>query len=394
MRVGSEARLPKKTIAQGLVLKRIIPQEIAFLAGALLFAIMLSLLADMTMISHFIVDEDRAHANVYSHRDHGWYALNPNLRNSLHIWGTITYFLSTDEHGFRINDNGKAVRPAKFIFLGDSFTFGINGPWDETFVGIFERQTHEGVINAGVPSYSPTAYLYQYEVALKARVLQIPHSVVVGIDISDVQDEAAIWEDGLTHPQMSPNAAKFQLPEPGSIRKFLSSHLLATRRIYRFLRYRMHQNEPDKDYAFDQIRSAFTWEAPNNIEPARGQGKYEKLGYSPLGVSGGLTRIRAKLRAISDLTKANGGDLWLLIYPWPAQLKYQSKFVDWEKFNWDLCVEIRCKGYINTFPAFRSAQKYPDWYKTFYVLDDVHFNRRGNQLIADELIGALTPAKQ
>jgi hypothetical protein len=43
MRVGSEARLPKKTIAQGLVLKRIIPQEIAFLAGALLFAIMLSL---------------------------------------------------------------------------------------------------------------------------------------------------------------------------------------------------------------------------------------------------------------------------------------------------------------------------------------------------------------
>lgn len=60
------------------------------------------------------------------------------------------------------------------------------------------------VLNGGVSSYSPTAYLYQYKKALKENSLTENHTIIIGIDISDVQDEASYWtwnEKSQPHPR-------------------------------------------------------------------------------------------------------------------------------------------------------------------------------------------------
>src|SRR5262249_3496911 len=153
-----------------------------------------------------LVDEDKIPGSIYLRHEDGWYTNKPELTSAPFGFGTTFYPVSTDANGFRIDPTQPPVRPAQVLFLGDSFTFGINGPWDDTFVGIFQRKSGMSVVNAGVPSYSPTPYLFQYRLAVAAGVLTKPHTVIVAIDVSDVQDEAAIWRDGEHHPQMAREA--------------------------------------------------------------------------------------------------------------------------------------------------------------------------------------------
>lgn len=371
---------------------------VVLVVASTIFGALVCLLVDFLVLSPLLVDPDTDIIEI--HRE-GWYTLRPNLNGS-NSWGHSYYAVRTDENGFRISDeaSGGVTGTSKFIFLGDSFVFGVNGPWAETFVGMFEKHFGAGVINAGMWSYSPTAYIYQYQRALAANVLHPSHIVIVALDISDVQDEAAVWDDGYEHPRWR---ARMEIEtrrmkhtsESSRLRKFLNSRFLASKIIYRLLRYKLIKRKAQVNaYTFDQIRSAFTWRPWTEIEGGvlqePNEAIYERLGYGALGVAGGLARIREKMHVLSDIVRQNGSQLWILIYPWPAQLKYGQPVFNWENFNRDLCAEIACDGFINTFPLFRAeARNHSDWYSKYFVVGDVHFNKRGNQLIADALINAL-----
>jgi hypothetical protein len=374
------------------------------MGGALLvivstgFGLVLWLLVDSLVISHFLLDPD-SERQAYLLQDHGWYTLAPSVRAAAQ-WGKAIYPLSTDSNGFR-NDplSPPSSRPADILFLGDSFTFGINGPWDETFVGIFEKKTHKAVVNAGVGSYSPTPYLYQYKHALSAGALRTPHTVIVGLDISDVQDEAAVWQDGENHPEKQPKALALlgkafdRFKQPSPLKAFIRSNFRATRSIYHLL-FQARVPVPSPDYVFNFNRSAFTWKDWNEIQSVTdSEDPYERLGYQPGGVRGGLAKIREKLTLISQLAQENSSNMWILIYPWPAQLRYSDAVFDWQKFNTSLCEEIRCRGVINTFPIFRAQARGIDWYDRFYIRGDVHFNALGNQIIADTIIAKINSSR-
>jgi hypothetical protein len=365
------------------------------------------------VLSRVLVDPDIAPvSDVVDRHDGGWYTLRPNLEGVVMGWGETRYTVRSDSHGFRINDvQVPGAGTAKFIFLGDSFTFGILGPWEDTFVGMFEERVRPagGVVNAGMFSYSPTAYVHQYQKALSTKVLRRDHHVIVGIDISDVQDEAAVWDDGKSHPRhrteieqilkrMEKEQAPQHTPEPSALRKFLASNFIATKMIYRSLRYGsgQHNNFKQPDVPnFESRRSAFTWKDWVELGPdPRSHSVHERLGYLPLGVAGGLARIRSKIGVLSDLVAKNGGRLSILIYPWPAQLKYGQRIFDWETFNRDLCSQIKCSGVINTFPEFKSKMSADsDWYSRYFIVGDVHFNKDGNRVIADELVKTFATAE-
>jgi hypothetical protein len=213
--------------------------------------------------------------------------------------------------------------------------------------------------------------------------------VIVAIDISDVQDEAAIWEDGQDHPRRR-NPPPIPRIEP-TLKSFLGSYLLGTRSIYRMIRTRLFGNQQTKPIR-DTFRSAFTWRDWNEIEPGDKNEQvliYNRIGYQPLGVRGGLAKIRERLATISSIAHENKSDLWILIYPWPAQLEHPSTIFDWEKFNVDMCHDIQCRGVINTFPRFRSFTGSNDWYEKLFIHGDVHFNQFGNQVIADEILATV-----
>ena len=92
---------------------------------------------------------------------------------------------------------------------------------------------------------------------------------------------------------------------------------------------------------------------------------------------------------ISKLTNSNGNELYFLIYPWPAQLAYEESF-SWEKFIEQSCKEVKCSGVINSFPSFFSYKKgNKDWQKDLYIKGDMHFNRKGNEILADTIASEL-----
>ncbi len=210
-------------------------------------------LFDFLVISSLIEDTESGDKFGYVHYEDGWYILAPSVR-VVSAWGKTVYPWRTDANGFRINHTqASPSRQADVIFLGDSFTLGTGLPWEDTFVGLYERASGRTVANAGVSSYSPTAYLWQYKRAISAGALKSPHNVVVAIDISDVQDEAAVWEDGQSHPRRRNYPASSAVVS-SPLRNFVASRLLGTRSIYRM--FRQNPGAPDP---FDQVPSAFTW---------------------------------------------------------------------------------------------------------------------------------------
>jgi hypothetical protein len=84
----------------------------------------------------------------------------------------------------------------------------------------------------------------------------------------------------------------------------------------------------------------------------------------------------------------------MVIYPWPAQLRYGQAVFDWEQFARDLCAEIKCRGLVDVFPRFRAeARVHADWYSRYFVVGDVHFNALANRMVAEEVAKALAHAK-
>ena len=339
----------------------------------------------------------------YVARDRGWYELERNF-TGLDQFGPVVFEVQTDSHGFRRKPGSEAAGAADVIFLGDSFTYGINGAWDDTFVGIFAGQSRQTVINAGVPSYSPTAYLHQYQRALADQLLKNGHRIVVALDISDVQDEAGMWVDGEAHPYrrqqtvaahrlVPASTATSAAPEPQrdlrDVRARIIDALPNTFAVYRFIRYDLLGWE--RLELLDLPRSAFTFADWTELDRKPATPSME--GFAPLGVTGGLQRIEQKLAAIIDLARGAGATVYVLIYPWPAQIARADRF-SWSAFVTDVCTRHGCAGVIDTIPRFRTlAAGNRRWYGDYYVSGDTHFNRVGNTVVADALLAALAKGR-
>lgn len=361
--------------------------NIAVLLISSLLTILFLLILDFFVSPRFIpyfdgVWEDRV--NPYVSSEDGWYELKKTFHGKGH-WGGNIYDVFTNQIGFRSNFDYQTSNKSQYIFLGDSFTFGVNGPYEDTFVGIFSSGLKDkSVLNAGVPSYSPTVYLHQYKKALENHALTEEHSVVVALDISDIQDEAACWVDGIGHPVKVSGPCKPEKSEEKKITGWgaIKNRLRFTRSIIQFIDMKVRPNRYDisvHDYIFDQARSAFTWAPWPDLDK-----KYYPDGYLPNGVNGGLARVESKVASIVDLAEAHNSKVYILIYPWPAQMRYQQRF-DYEKWVNLLCKKTKCAGVINTFSDF-NVNPGEDWYNKYYLKGDIHFNLRGNQVIADKLL--------
>lgn len=319
----------------------------------------------------------------YLQAKYGWYELKKNFVG-MDQFGPLIYSVVTDEHGFRKAPGTLIHQKHNVIFLGDSFTYGVNGPWNETFVGMFASNTGAQVLNAGVSSYSPTPYLYQYRKALKEGVLSDQHTVIVGIDISDVQDEASywFWDEGVeAHPR------KMEINK--TLRATTVDFLPLTALIYRYLRYDlMASNESRLSNLSDLPRSAFTWGEWSLLD--KKTPLEVPAGYAPLGVEGGLKKVAQRLSTIVRLASENKSKVYFLIYPWPAQIKHADKF-DWRGWVLSLCIKENCSGVVDTFPEFRGlATQNKNWLTDYYLFNDVHFNERGNQVISENLVKAVS----
>ena len=115
--------------------------------------------------SNFILKKD--YFSCYKTSENFYYLRNNS--NAYERYASNSYKVITNNFGMRVlgkkisNDNKN-----NFFFVGDSQVYGIGLEYEDTFVGMLEKN-YEGLnfYNLAVSSYSPTVYLYQINKFIK-----------------------------------------------------------------------------------------------------------------------------------------------------------------------------------------------------------------------------------
>jgi hypothetical protein len=334
---------------------------------------------------------------IFNKEKYGFYNLSKSYEG-YEVFGSSVYKVFTDKNGFRSASNVNVSIKYKMMFLGDSAVYGMM-KWEDSMPGIFQKISNIDILNGGVPSYSPTTYLNRYKEALKYDLLNENHIIIIGLDISDVQDEAGYWMDpshmnlyDVDHPI---NLMAFKKVENklnpttdiGTIKDWVIAHLKTTTILYRIIKFNVVEENDYLKPFFYSSRSAFTWQDFNQLEKSEAiEGDNYSKGYLPLGVEGGLKKIKIKISEINKLVHQNNGKgIYLLVYPWPAQIHHKDKF-KWSDYVNELCLEINCLGTVDLMKDLRNyAETSDDWYTKFFLNGDIHLNKYGNKIFAEKI---------
>jgi hypothetical protein len=102
-----------------------------------------------------------------------------------------------------------------------------------------------------------------------------------------------------------------------------------------------------------------------------------------------------------QLLQSHNTPLGVVVYPWPAQLIFDSAESRQVHIWRDWC-KGKCSRFISVFPAFFEVKdqcphsKPGCWYSKYFIFGDVHYNANGDALVADAVAKSLkeTPPKK
>ena len=302
-------------------------------------------------------------------------------------WGARSYPFATNNLGFRdqqVRQVPLSVDQPRILMLGDSFTEGMDA-WADSYVGqIAAKYPQYDFINGGTESYAPSNY-YNVARQLLDRGLKFD-DVVVFIDLSDAQDEAAFYQD------KDPTGAvdgPAQIVHNGGwyagLRSFVKEHLLVTNSVFDRLerigvKHGRYELNVGHGQLFDLPRSAWTYRAVSETEP------YE-IGYAPLGLEAGIRKEESKMTELYELLQQHGIPISVVVYPWPAQMAHDE--VDSRQVQiWQDWCNGKCKRFVSVFPEFFAVKdacppgQAGCWYMQDFIFGDEHYSRAGNALVA------------
>lgn len=290
------------------------------------------------------------------------------------------YFtLCTDNHGFKSKCELTRGKEFDYVFIGDSFTEGASVNYEDSFVGIFENEIDKSVANLGVVSYAPYIYLSKINYLLSQNYSF--KEVIAVIDISDLYDDNVFYTFNKNSLAVG---EKYAVEKNLRMRKILRSWFPLTN-FYFFVIKKFDQAELVSDRIENpelkfqdkaNLKASWTYSNTDTIE----------------GYDGSIKKAQEELLdtmgQLYDLLQKNNIELSIVVYPWPQQLQF-DKVNSKHAAMWQEFCKNRCKKYINLFPIFFDKLKqsnFLDVYKEYYWWNDVHFNKEGNKLVADELL--------
>ncbi len=317
----------------------------------------------------------RVDHKIYHH------TLRPNITYS-YAQGFDGYFdLCTDNHGFRYKCNAEPRNKNFYYgFIGDSFTEGASVNYEHSFVGLFEKSLNKKIANLGVVSYGTKIYYAKLNDLITNKSYKFNH-IIVGIDISDLYDDDVYYvlNQNLEVDENYSRVKNLRL------RKILRRHFPFTNYYFFVLK----QFRTSEELVTKEKTPVFHPKA--NLKASWTYSKKELINGYVSSTKEAQNNMILTMNKVYDLLKENNIKMSLLIYPWPQQLKNKdlnSKHVEmWNKF----CVD-KCENFINLFPSFEKElnnSNFIDVYKKYYYWNDVHFNKEGNQLVANELLKVL-----
>jgi len=306
--------------------------------------------------------------DIYDH------TLKKNFKEKI-IWeDNAPYEYCTDINGFRSKCSSKKnILNKKFdiAFLGDSFTEGIGVEFSKTFVGLFEESNpNYNIANLAVTSYSPSVYLIKFNELLKEDYFF--DRIFVFIDISDIHDESK----------------KYDIKNNKVVRK-KNQHLINfQKKINHLFPIITKSNKRLKNVIIPNIGKKFFSKSTkecNYLDKCyrKSSWTFEKNAYDTQYIS---KSIRAMER-LHKIAKDKNISLSIGVYPWPAQLLYDTEKSKQVEIWKDFC-ETRCEFFFNSFPDFFNIANKTNTahvLNNYFIKGDVHFNEKGHKIIADNL---------
>ena len=115
----------------------------------------------------------------------------------------------------------------------------------------------------------------------------------------------------------------------------------------------------------------------------RGFWTYDEERY--LEIQKGLEQSDKYLRKLFDLLNENQIESYLIIYPWPAQIKYGDTKHEpyWKNFSYLNNINL-----INLYNSFQDENKRELIFENF-IYGDIHWNKKGTLKIFNEIISKI-----
>ena len=313
--------------------------------------------------------------------DHPIYhhTLRENVQYSYNVSFIETYELCTNNHGFKSECNKVDDKNYEFAFIGDSFTEGTPIEYQDSFVGIFAKETKYKTANLGIVSYSPKIYLSKINYLIQQGFKF--NNVVVFIDISDFYDDTNFYSINEEFVVTEKYSKRKNLKR----RKFLRNNFPLTN-FYMFVlkKYKFKKEKPIE--LNESLKPVFTDKV--NLKAKWTYSKTDKIDGYDLGVKEGNQIMVKHMEELYKILLKKNIKLSLAVYPWPHQLKndvIESLHVTiWR----DFCIN-KCEKFINYFPIFfeeMNNTSFLDIYKKYFFKNDPHFNKIGHKILADKLI--------
>ena len=310
-----------------------------------------------------------SHTTAHSVYDHD---LKSSFKSNLEWETGKKYKYCTDKNSFRsfCKDINSNLLEFDIAFIGDSFTEGIGLEYMDTFVGKISKHYHElRIANLGVVSYSPSIYYsklkYLIENGYKFK------RVIIYFDISDIYDDNR----------------KYRLIDDKVSRKkslILSNFQKLLKKSFPFLSY------TTKTVKNDFLGNFFSQQKVinkcNYLDYC-----HEKSSWTFNNQYFGELEINKSLNIMNmifELLNVNNISMSIGIYPWPAQILYDTKNSKVVKIFEEFC-KTKCEFFFNNFPDFFSELKSKNknfLISQYYIKNDVHFNELGNDKIFKNFI--------
>ena len=336
--------------------------------------------------------EDKSHriiSKVYHHD------LKPNVEVYETWGGKLKRKIITNSIGFRDSSKKEILEnteKTRILLIGDSFIEGSGYDYEHTFAGLLENELGNNyeILNSAVESYSPSIYFKKTDFFLSQGY--VFDKALVFLDLSDIYDELFIKFDDNQNiiseiPKEKQTLERKIKNKIYSLGWFLRDNTLTFRIMYlisdkteeikNYLKLKLKASKSLNKSFFSTSRDDAIFYRMTHID--RGFWTFNEDKY--LEVSQGLVQSEKYLKKLFELLNQNKIDSYLIIYPWPAQIKYGDKKHSpfWENFSKSNNINL-----INLYDIFKSENNREFIFDNF-IYGDIHWNKNGTLKVFNEI---------
>ena len=323
----------------------------------------------------------------------------PSIGETKTQWGDkLRHSICTNEYGFISRCFANKEELYEIIFIGDSFTEGVGYKYEDTFVGLIHDKIKLPITNMAVKSYSTKIYLSKTKYFLE-KGIKFKH-LVVFIDISDLIDDSndyILTENFIVKDKKIGKRIETYINVNFRLLDYFVFYLKSEGIIKNFnfvKNIKKHLNKKEEIILNNSGKAisdnkAQEWQLKSDLKSQWTYSKTNQITGYDLPINEAINEQIKVMTQLYELLKKNNIKLSIAVYPWPQTILYDQR-ENLMKTTWENFCKNKCANFINTFPLFINDEHQLSTKRQiiekYYIDNDFHFNREGNQLVADYFI--------